>query len=192
MVGQTFTAWLVAYAFLTFTYSLWLKRLAILDCITLAVLYVLRILAGATAVAITLSSWLPTFFGLIFLSLAFAKRYAELTEQAQAGNAHALGRGYVVADRILLQTLGITAGYAAVLELTLYFHSEAIVIIYAEPELLWFTVPLMLFWIGWMWMKANRGEMYDEPIVFALKDKASRVIALLCGVLFFLAARGFG
>jgi len=191
-VGAAFTAWLVVYFLLTCAYSLWLKRLALIDCLTLAVLYTLRIIAGAAAVAITLSFWLLAFSVFIFLSLAFVKRYAELQVQAQAGNSHAHGRGYAVTDAPLVQTLGITAGYAAVLVLALYLHGETVVTLYAQPELIWFAVPLMLFWVSWVWMKAHRGEMHDDPIVFAIKDKASLAVAVLTAVSFLLATKGVG
>ncbi len=190
VVGAAFTAWLVVYFLLTCAYSLWLKRLALIDCLTLAALYTLRIIAGAAAVAITLSFWLLVFSVFIFLSLAFVKRYAELQVQAQAGNSHSHGRGYAVTDAPLVQRLGITAGYAAVLVLALYLHGETVVTLYAQPELIWFAVPLMLFWVSWVWMKAHRGEMHDDPIMFAIKDKASLAVAVLTAVSFLLATKG--
>jgi 4-hydroxybenzoate polyprenyltransferase len=192
MVGTAFTAWLVIYFVLTTAYSLSLKRYALIDCLTLAALYTLRIIAGAAAVAITLSFWLLAFSVFIFLSLAFVKRYAELQVQAGIGNSHAHGRGYAVTDAPLVQTLGIAAGYAAVLVLALYLHGETVTTLYAQPELIWFAVPLMLFWVSWVWMKAHRGEMHDDPIVFAIKDKASLTVAVLIAISFVLATKGLG
>lgn len=192
VVGTKFTAWLFVYFLLTCAYSLWLKRLALIDCLTLAALYTLRIITGAAAVAITLSFWLLAFSVFIFLSLAFVKRYAELRVQADAGNSHAHGRGYAVTDAPLLQTLGITAGYAAVLVLALYLQSDTVITLYTQPELIWFAVPLMLFWVSWVWLKAHRGQMHDDPIVFSIKDKSSLVVAALIAVLFLLATIGIG
>jgi 4-hydroxybenzoate polyprenyltransferase len=192
VVGAAFTVWLVVYFLLTCAYSLWLKRLALIDCLTLAALYTLRITAGAAAVAITLSFWLLAFSVFIFLSLAFVKRYAELQVQAEAGNSRAHGRGYAVTDAPLIQTLGVTAGYAAVLVLALYLHGETVVTLYAQPELIWFAVPLMLFWVSWVWMKAHRGEMHDDPIVFAIKDRSSLAVAVLIAISFLLATKGIG
>lgn len=190
VVGQAFTTWLVIYFLLTCAYSLALKRFVLIDCLTLAALYTLRIIAGAAAIGIPLSFWLLAFSVFIFLSLAFIKRYAELQVQASAGKSHAHGRGYAVTDAPLIQTLGITAGYAAVLVLALYLHGETVVRLYAQPELIWFAVPLMLFWVSWIWMKAHRGEMHDDPIVFALNDKASLIVAGLMIASFSLAAVG--
>jgi 4-hydroxybenzoate polyprenyltransferase len=192
MVGATFTAWLVIYFVLTCAYSLLLKRLALIDCLTLAALYTLRIIAGAAAVAVSLSFWLLAFSVFIFLSLAFVKRYAELQVQLKEGNTHAHGRGYSVSDAPIVQTLGIASGYAAVLVLALYLHSETVTQLYVQPELIWFTVPLMLFWVSWVWMKAHRGQMHDDPIVFAIKDKSSLVVALLIVASFVLATKGIG
>ena len=192
MVGPSFTAWLVIYFLLTCAYSLWLKRLVLIDCLTLAALYTLRIIAGAAAVAITLSFWLLAFSIFIFLSLAFVKRYAELQVQAAAGNFHAHGRGYMVTDAPLVQTLGIAAGYVAVLVLAFYLHGETVTTLYTQPELIWFVVPLMVFWVSWVWMKAHRGEMHDDPIVFAIKDKASLAVAVLTAISFMLATKGIG
>jgi len=191
-VGTDFLSWLIAYFVMTSAYSLWLKRFALIDCLTLAALYTLRIIAGAAAAAISLSFWLLAFSVFIFLSLAFVKRYAELQVQADVGNSHAHGRGYAVSDAPIVQTLGITAGYAAVLVLALYLQGETVTMLYAQPELIWLVVPLMLFWVSWVWMKAHRGEMHDDPIVFAIKDRASLAVATLIAISFVSATKGLG
>jgi 4-hydroxybenzoate polyprenyltransferase len=190
IVGIAFTAWLAAYFLLTCAYSLYLKRFALIDCLTLAALYTLRIIAGAAAVAIPLSFWLLAFSVFIFLSLAFVKRYAELQTLEKVGNLQAHGRGYAVTDAPLIQTLGIAAGYASILVLALYLHGETVVTLYAQPQMIWFAVPLMLFWVSRVWMKAHRGEMHDDPIVFAIKDKSSLTVAALIIISFLLAIKG--
>ena len=179
-VGGSFLGWLIFYFVLTCAYSWGLKRLMLVDCLVLAMLYTLRIIAGAAVAGHTLSFWLLAFSVFLFLSLAFLKRYAELDNQLRSGKQKAHGRGYHSSDAPLIQTLGIASGYASVLVLALYLNSESVVILYQTPELVWGTVPIMLFWISWMWMQAHRGMMHDDPLVFALKDKAS----LLSGVLF--------
>jgi 4-hydroxybenzoate polyprenyltransferase len=179
-VGGTFLPWLVLYFVLTCVYSLGLKRLIIVDCLTLAMLYTLRIVAGAAAASMSLSFWLLAFAVFLFLSLAFVKRYAELEVHLLHGKKKAHGRGYYTSDAPLVQTLGITSGFSAVLVLALYLNSETVVKLYRNPEFIWGAVPVMLFWISWMWMQAHRGQMHDDPLVFAVKDKAS----LLAGVAF--------
>lgn len=187
-VGPLFFGWLIAYFVLTTAYSLSLKRYALIDCLTLAGLYTLRVIAGAAAVGVSLSFWLLAFSTFIFLSLAFVKRYAELQVQAAHGSTSAHGRGYSVVDATLIQTLGITAGYASVLVLALYLNSEAVVRLYTQPEIIWLAVPVMLFWISWVWLKAHRGQMHDDPIVFAIKDKTSLFVGLLLASIFAAAS----
>lgn len=179
-VGGTFLPWLVFYFVFTCAYSWGLKRLMLIDCLTLAMLYTLRIVAGAAAASMALSFWLLSFSVFLFLSLAFVKRYAELEVQMLNGKQKIHGRGYFTSDAPLIQTMGITSGYAAVLVLALYINSDAVVQLYRTPEFVWGTVPILLFWVSWMWMQAHRGKMHDDPLVFAVKDKAS----LIAGVAF--------
>ena len=191
MVGMAFTAWLSLYFLLTCAYSLWLKRLVLIDCLTLAALYTVRIIAGGTATYLFPSFWLLALSIFIFTSLAFVKRYSELQLQSSLGIEHAHGRGYVVSDAPLLHAFGVTAGYSAVLVLALYIHSGTGVGLYRLPELLWPAVPLFLLWISWIWLSAHRGKMHDDPLVFAIKDKMTWSIFLLIGM-FFLAAALLG
>lgn len=180
VVGQEFLFWVVCYFLLTCTYSIAIKRLMLVDCLTLAALYTLRIIAGVVAIGQEASFWLLGFSVFLFLSLAFVKRYTELALQLLNGKAELHGRGYLTADLPLIQMMGITSGYASVVVLALYLNSTAVTRLYQLPEVVWATVPLMLFWVSWMWMQAHRGTMHDDPLVFALKDKAS----LLTGFLF--------
>ncbi len=182
IAGTTFIICLVAYFILTCAYSLRLKRLVIVDCLTLAILYTLRIIAGAAAVEITLSFWLLAFSIFLFLSLAFVKRYAELWSQKLMHQEKLHGRGYHTTDAPLIQIFGISAAYVSVLVLALYINSDAVRFLYRTPDVIWGVVPLLLFWTNWMWLRAHRGEMHDDPLVFAVKDKAS----LLTGFLFVL------
>ena len=172
-VGASFLRWLVVYFLLTCTYSWSLKRLMVVDCIALAMLYTLRIIAGAAAADMSLSFWLLAFSVFLFLSLAFVKRYAELEVLLLGGKQKVHGRGYLTTDAPLIQSLGVTAGYASVLVLALYLNGDTVLELYRTPEVMWGTVPVMLFWISWMWMQAHRGLMHDDPLVFAVKDKAS-------------------
>ena len=172
-VGGSFLPWLGFYFFLTCAYSLGIKRLMLVDCLVLAMLYTLRIIAGASVISNSLSFWLLAFSVFLFLSLAFLKRYAELEVSLLSGKKKVQGRGYYTSDAPLIQTFGITSGYASVLVLALYLNSDMVVKFYKIPEIIWGAVPIMLFWISWMWMQAHRGNMHDDPLVFAVKDKTS-------------------
>jgi len=177
-VNMAFLQWLLVYLALTCAYSFGLKRLVLVDCLTLAMLYTLRIIAGTAAANLDLSFWLLAESVFLFLSLAFVKRYAELALQSQSGENKAHGRGYYISDAPLIQTLGVTSGYVAVMVLALYLNSDEVLELYRNPTVVWAAIPFMLFWISWMWMQANRGNMHDDPLVFAVKDKASLLAGL--------------
>ncbi|MEP1471066.1 MAG: UbiA family prenyltransferase [Halieaceae bacterium] len=172
-ISDSFFLCLIIYLFITCTYSLILKRVTLLDCMVLAVLYTLRIIAGAAAIGMGLSFWLLAFSAFLFTSLALIKRYAELEVQLLEGREKVHGRGYLTSDAPLLQTLGVTSGFAAVLVLSLYLNSDEVVVLYEVPQVVWGAVLVLLYWISWMWMQAHRGLMHDDPLVFAIKDKTS-------------------
>lgn len=169
-----FTVSLSVYFVLTVAYSLQLKQMAVVDVLTLAALYTLRIIAGAAAIAVAVSFWLLLFSMFIFLSLALIKRYSELKVARDAGKSGALrGRGYEPDDLELVSSLGGSSGFIAVLVLALYIQDGQAAHLYATPQLIWLACPVMLFWISRAWLIAHRGRMHDDPIVFALKDKVS-------------------
>jgi len=168
-----------SYYVLTLAYSFLLKGRVLVDALTLAGLYTLRIIAGAAAVDVPLSFWLLLFSIFLFLSLAFVKRFAELDSLRRRKRLRADGRGYHVEDLPLLQSLGTASGYLSVLVLALYINSPAIAALYRRPKLVWMLCVLMLYWISRVWMKAQRGSMHDDPVVFALKDPVSLVIGVL-------------
>lgn len=182
-VNAPFFAWLVVYFALTCAYSLTLKRLMLVDCLTLALLHTLRIVAGGAASDNTPSFWLLAFSIFLFLSLAFVKRYTEMDVQQHNGQAKIHGRGYHTADAPLIRAMGIVSGYLSALVLALYLNSEAVVKLYRAPGLIWGCVPVMLFWISWIWMRAHRGEMHDDPVVFAVKDRVSLAAGVLFGAI---------
>ncbi len=186
-VGHAFLYWLILYLVLTTSYTFWLKQQVLVDSLTLAGLYTLRIVAGAAAVSVALSFWLLAFSIFIFLSLAFIKRYTELQTQISEGNTVAHGRGYHVDDISMIQTFGIASGYTSILVLALYLNSDTVLTLYQAPQFIWAAVPAMLFWISWIWLKAHRGKMHDDPIVFAVKDKASMLVGILIVLSFLLA-----
>jgi 4-hydroxybenzoate polyprenyltransferase len=190
-VGQDFLIVLFVHLLLTVTYSFILKRLLLVDCLTLATLYTMRIIAGAAAVSVSLSFWLLAFSIFIFFSLALVKRYAELLVQSSEGKNSARGRGYLVTDAPLLQALGVSSGYISTLVIALYLRSENVMSLYAQPLAIWLLIPILLFWVSWVWLKTSRGEMHDDPIVFAAKDKTSLSVALVTAIVFVYAAIGF-
>lgn len=162
-------------------YTLRLRAIVLLDALALAVGYALRVAAGAFAVHVLLSSWLLAFCVFLFFSLALIKRYAELAlmRGRDGGAAHA--RDYLLEDQELILTLGVSTGTLAVLVLALYLstpHAEAR---YHQAGFIWVVCVLLLYWVSHMWLTAHRGQMTDDPLVFALKDRTSQILIVLMG-----------
>ena len=124
----------------------------------------------------------------IFLSLAIVKRYAELFVMRKQGKLSAKGRGYQVEDISLLQSLGTASGYLSILVLALYLNTPDIARMYHYPKLVWGLVPIMLYWISRIWMETHRGNMHDDPLVYALKDRVSLLTGGAAAVLLYFAA----
>ena len=186
-LSPKFLALLALYVVLTTAYSIYLKRIAVLDVLLLAGLYTLRVLAGVAASHVRFSTWLLAFSMFLFLSLAFLKRYAELSE-LQGGAAEGLERrGYLRGDREWLGSMGGASGYLSVLVLALYINSEEVVALYRNPLLLWLICPLLLFWISRMWLLAHRGRIDQDPIVAAVRDPASYAVGALVALILFAA-----
>jgi 4-hydroxybenzoate polyprenyltransferase/phosphoserine phosphatase len=164
---------LLLYAALTLAYSFVLKRQLVVDIVTLAGLYTLRVIAGGVATGIALSPWLLAFSGFLFFALAAMKRQAELVDGARRGSEQAAGRAWRVEDMPVVAMMAIASGYAAVLVLALYISSEDVQGLYSEPDLLWLACPVLLFWISRLVLVTHRGGMTDDPMVYALKDRAS-------------------
>ncbi len=181
-VGPQFGAVLAAYYLLTWAYSVRLKRAAIVDVMTLAALYTVRIIAGSAATGIAPSFWLLALSIFAFMSLGVVKRYTELYDAAKAGTAGGHGRGYSASDLPLLLNLGTAAGFCSVVVMALYINSPDSQLLYAHKKLLWLICPLMLYWISRVWLLTARGQMPDDPVVFAMRDRISLVTFALIGL----------
>lgn len=183
-----FACVLATYYVLTVAYSLSLKRQMGVDVIVLAMLYTLRIIAGTFAFNMQLTFWMLAFSMFMFLSLALVKRYAELKDALRKGDEKKTrGRGYYPADLEMISSLGASSGYLAVMVLALYIHDQSTIGLYARPQIIWLACPVLLFWITRVWMLSHRGEMHDDPVVFAIKDRVSQVVGVLFGLVFWVA-----
>jgi 4-hydroxybenzoate polyprenyltransferase len=187
LVGAPFFSLLALYLVLTVSYSLWLKELLFIDVLILAALYSLRVFAGAVAAQVAISQWLLGFSLFLFLSLAFVKRFCELRQLAASSpDAAPARRSYRTEDLGLIQMLGSSAGYLSVLVLALYISSSDVVRLYATPQLLWIVCPVMLYWLTRIWFLAGRGELPDDPVLFAATDPqsyAAGALILVTGML---------
>lgn len=180
-------AWIV-YLVLTTSYSFLLKRIVILDVVILAALYTVRVVAGAAALTVPLSRWFLAFSVFLFLSLALLKRLVEVTGVVEEGGTEVAGRGWEVPDLPLLRSLGVGSAVAAALVYCLYITDEQTGILYGRPDILWAGLPIVLYWLARVWLLADRGEVHDDPVVFALRDRPSYVVAGLLVFMVVMAA----
>lgn len=185
-LSPKFLMLLTLYVLLTTAYSIYLKRVAVVDVLLLAGLYTLRVLAGVAASHVRFSTWLLAFSMFLFLSLAFLKRYAELS-QLKPGTTAIARRGYLREDREWLGSMGGASGYISVLVLALYINSDQVMPLYHHPLLLWLICPLLLLWISRMWLLAHRGRINQDPIVATVRDPASYGIGALVTAILYVA-----
>lgn len=182
-IGADFGFILAGYLVITTLYSFYLKKFYLVDIITLAGLYTIRILAGGEAAEVYVSNWLMGFSLFLFLSLATMKRYTELIALENENREKADGRGYRTGDKLLLLAFGPAAGLLSILVFNLYINSPEVIRLYEKPLLLYMVSPLLILWILRLWLKSHRGEMHDDPIVFTMKDKISYIIFTLVALL---------
>lgn len=177
---------LVLYFALTMAYSFYLKRVFTADVLTLSILYMLRVLAGAVAIGVVLSSWLLAFCIFLFISLAYLKRYIELYKMNDQ-NDQALGRGYFGADSDMIFVLGVANATASVVVLALFITSPEVNREYVSQDLLWVLCLAIIFWTNRIWIAARRGDVDEDPVEFALHDRASQLTGALCVVVVLIA-----
>ena len=178
---------LIVYVIVTITYTLVLKEIPIVDIFSLALLYTLRIFAGAAATEIKISAWLFAFSLFLFLALAFLKRCAEMDITDNNIITKIKRRGYISNEKPILQTMGIASSFASCIVMALYVDTESALLNYDSPVFLWFVIPVLLIWQLRLWLLSFRKSMHDDPLVFAMRDKTSWVFLVFIILLFFLA-----
>jgi 4-hydroxybenzoate polyprenyltransferase len=191
-VSQTVAAILLLYLILTLVYSLYLKRKLLLDVYLLSALYTIRIAAGGAATGIPLSPWLLSFAIFLFLSMAFSKRVSELQNLRAAGGHSTPGRAYRATDLEQVNIFGVTSGFLAALIFALYINSDMVRSLYRHPGVLWLMCPLVLYWITRIWILSFRGELHEDPILFAVKDPVTYGVGLASVLLLVAATANWG
>ncbi len=186
-VGLLFSIILIIYYISTLFYSLFLKQKSLFDILLLSKLYTIRLIGGGVATNLEISFWLLAFSIFVFLSLAAVKREAELIELKERGKMEIYGRGYKVSDLNYISTVSICSGLISSLVLALYINSPKVLDLYLNPRLLWIACFLFLVWILRICFKTQRGEMEYDPIIFASKDRFSKIIFLSIIILVLLA-----
>jgi 4-hydroxybenzoate polyprenyltransferase len=188
LVAPAVSLLLAGYLAGTLMYSVWLKRLLVIDMIMLASFYVFRVYLGSAATDIRISSWTALFCLFIFSGLAAVKRYAEIRNRALRSSESVNRRAYKEEDAMPLLSTGTSAFIGAIIALGLYLGSPDVQGLYQRPDLLWLVCPVLLGWSSRIWILGHRGELSDEdPVAFALRDRWSHGAAVLSGVIFWLA-----
>lgn len=177
-ISKNFFLILIIYLLLTSSYSWALKEYVLIDVLMLSILYTLRILAGSVAFGITISSWLFAFSIFIFLSLALVKRCSELITLDQIGEKNTQGRDYRITDLVVLYPLGVGTALSAIVIFGLFISDPKTQARYATPQLLWLVAIVLIYWLARLWIKTSRGEMHDDPVIFAIKDRGSCMTVL--------------
>jgi 4-hydroxybenzoate polyprenyltransferase/phosphoserine phosphatase len=188
ILPMAFSLVLALYFVLTLAYSFWLKRQIMVDVSILAILYTLRIIAGAAATSIIPSFWLLAFSMFVFTSLAMIKRYSEMRLMLSRKSSGSAGRGYRVEDLPVLAAIGVSTGVGAVLVLALYIHDPETTDKYPNDMVLWMLPVLLLYWISRIWTKAHRDELDDDPVIFASTDWQSQIVSTLVMILLVVAS----
>lgn len=170
---------LAGYYLLTMAYSLRLKRKPIVDVVTLACLYGVRLAAGALAAGVPLSPWFIGFAVFLFLCLAIVKRCTEIVDRMSRGGGDLAGRNYLERDLPILEAMAAASGYVAVMIFALYINSPAVMVLYRHSEYMWAIALVLFYWISRILLLMHRGEMHDDPVVYAVADRVS----LMCGAL---------
>lgn len=187
LLPSDFFVTVLIYYIITTLYSFKLKKIALVDVLTLGALYTIRIIAGGRAADVEISPWLLAFSMFIFMSLAFVKRYTEMLLMVTENKKKSSGRGYEIGDSNLLLSFGSASGLMAVLVFALYTNSEIVKSLYSHYEFLMLIDVLLIYWIARMWLLSHRGKMTDDPIVFTVKDSVSWVLGMIVIAIVLLA-----
>jgi 4-hydroxybenzoate polyprenyltransferase len=189
LLPKVFLLALGVYLAGTLLYSTWLKARLLVDVFLLAGLYTLRVLAGGAAASLPVTPWLLAFSSFLFLSLAFVKRYAELIEAGRDDAEFVKARNYRQEDMAILESVGPTSGYLAVLVLAIYISTDLARQLYHHPQWLWLLCPVVLYWITRIWFLARRRALSEDPILFALTDRISWIAGGVAAAIVIGAAR---
>ena len=165
--------YVLGYLIVSFAYSLLPKRKVFLDVITLALLYVVRVFAGAAMASVPLSAWFLVFFLFVFLMLAIVKCQHELYMFHKSGGTNVEGRAYTVDDLTTMTAFAAGSSFAALVVFTLYIQSSDVYVLCDRPVLLRAICPLFLYWLDRMMLLADRGAITNDPVAFALRDRVS-------------------
>ena len=178
---------MLMYMFTTGAYSAAIKKLVVMDILVLASLLTLRIVLGGLLCNLEISSWLLAFSFTAFFSLAILKRCTELVNLKTRNLTWVDGRGYSVKDLDFLWPAGISATVCSIVIFLQYISNEEVIGNYQSPALLWVAGFGITYWMSRLWIMTARGDMDDDPIAFATKDKTSLITVIIIAFVFIFA-----
>ncbi len=188
-LSHLLAALLCAYFIVSLSYSMYLKRILLLDVFVLSGLYTFRIILGHLAIGVEFSVWLVSFSLFLFLSLGLCKRMAELRTLERSGT-EMVGRGYEGADASQVNIFGVCSAFLAAVVFILYLQSDKVRELYRRPQILWLLAPVFLYWISRTWMLTHRGRVViNDPVLFVLKDPVTYGVGLISGLIMLAATR---
>ena len=187
LVSRRVVLFLAGYLVLTVAYSVALKTMLLVDIFLLAFFYTVRVFLGGEAAGVTVSFWLAAFSAFFFFSLAVIKRFNELRLLMKRDGTITTRRDYRPEDLSMLAMWGAAGGCASVVVLALYINSDEVTRLYHRPAFLWPVCLAVLFWLNRIWMLANRDGLPYDPIIFAVRDRVSYLIAVFVMVSVYLA-----
>jgi hypothetical protein len=75
-----------------------------------------------------------------------------------------------------MRSFGTATGCASVVIFALYVQNEVAKSLYQHYMRLWLLFPVLLLWLFRLWFLASRGELHDDPVVYAITDKRSLLL----------------
>ncbi len=186
LIGPEEMAMIAVYVVIALSYTYYWKRVPIADIFVIAGLFTFRIALGILILDVRISPWLLVFSMFLFLSLSAAKRHTELLRTK--GKGAIPGRGYVRGDTPLLLGLGLAAMLGAVFINIEYLLVDAFPrTVYGNTDWLWTIPPILFLFLGRIWLLSQRGQLLDDPVAFALRDRISLFLGTLMVAGFLLA-----
>jgi 4-hydroxybenzoate polyprenyltransferase len=167
LLGRGVVAVLAGYVGLNLFYSFRGKHLPIVDIMTIAVDFVLRVLAGALAIGVAASAWLivATFF--LATLIAIAKRYNEMKVLEGDPAAHRQVLDFYT-PTLLSQLLSISAG-ATIVFYALYTLDEKVVATFGTADLI-YTLPFVVYGVFHYLYLVYRREEGGDPTELVARD----------------------
>lgn len=177
-ISPRFLATLGVYLAMNLGYSLGLKRVVILDVMLIAAGFVIRVIAGAVALAVPMSDWLFLCTTMVALFLAFTKRRQELVHLGDDASKHRKALSHYNVH-FLDQMISITTS-STVLTYALYTLSPEVTRKF-QTDNLKFTVPFVLFGIFRYLYLVHVRHVPGDPTSTLLSDVPSILNLLVYG-----------